>query len=201
MNDITDLSDTIIAKSDQLNADDLVGMSKLITIVGVSRGNNENPLVIHYDGDCGRPFKPCKTVRRILVAAWGSDGNQWIGKSAQLFCDPAVKYGGKAVGGIRVSGLSDIAKPLIVNLSVTRGKKAEYRIEPLQPKQKPVWPDDKFNAKLKSIAPKIISGERTHEQAITAFEQNATLSDSQKEQIRAIEVQPDPENLFDDGES
>ena len=99
MNDVSDISDTIIPKSDQLNADDLIGSPRIIVVVGVSRGNNESPLVIHYENDNGRPYKPCKTMRKLLVAAWSSDGNQWVGRAMQLYNDPNVKWAGKAVGG------------------------------------------------------------------------------------------------------
>jgi len=132
MNDVSDISDTIIPKSDQLNADDLIGSPRIIVVVGVSRGNNESPLVIHYENDNGRPYKPCKTMRKLLVAAWSSDGNQWVGRAMQLYNDPNVKWAGKAVGGIRISHLSHIQKKFEVNLTATRGKKQQYVIQPLQ---------------------------------------------------------------------
>ena len=132
MNDVSNLRDTIIPKSDQLNADDLIAGSMTITVSGVSRGNPENPLVINFQNDNGRPFKPCKTVRKLLVFAWGEDGNQWVGRGMVLYCDPSVKWAGKAVGGIRVSHLSHIPKPLEVNLTATRGKKSLYKINILQ---------------------------------------------------------------------
>lgn len=132
MNDVTNLRDTIIPKSDQLNADDLIGIQKMIVVTGVSRGNAENPLIINYEGDNGRPYKPCKTMRKLLIFAWGEDGNKWIGHGMVLYCDPSVKWAGKAVGGIRISHLSHINQPIDVNLTATRGKKALYHIEVLQ---------------------------------------------------------------------
>ena len=200
---INDLSDTIVAKSDQLNADDLVGMEKIITITGVSRGNADNPVVINYQGDDGRPFKPCKTVRRILIAAWGSDGNNWIGKQATLFCDPTVKYAGKEVGGIRIAALSDIAKPLNVKLSVTRGKKKEHIVKVMQPLQRNAWPDDAFSAQFAKLSPAVTGGQMTAEQMITKFETRGELNDQQRKQIRDLDANnnpADPDNLLDDGE-
>lgn len=196
---INDLSDTIIAKSDQLNADDLIN-DKMITVTNVSRGNVDNPVIVHYQNDDGRPFKPCKTVRRILIAAWGSDGNEWIGKQAVLFCDPTVVYGGKEVGGIRIRALSDIAKPLIVKLSVTRGKKKEHRIDVLQKQAKQPYPSDKFNAAINAMQSSISSGKFTPEQVITRCEATGELSDQQRQTIRDMAKQVDADNLMDDGE-
>jgi len=182
---ISDLSSTIIAKSDQLNADDLIGGEKVITISGVSLNNLvEAPIVLHYDGDDGRPFKPCLTVRRILLAAWGKNGNDWIGKQARLYCDPAVVYAGKEVGGIRVSALSDMQKPLSVKLSVTRGKKKEHRIDVLERVQKLVYPADKFESAFDAMCQQIQDGKMTAEQVITHCEKTGTLTEEQRQAIR-----------------
>lgn len=196
---IKDLSDTIIAKSDQLNADDLVGADRVITVTGVSRGNAENPLIINYEGDSGRPFKPCKTVRRILIAAWGADGTQWNGLQAQLWCDPSVVYAGKEVGGIRIRALSGISKPLSVKLSVTRGKKKEYRIEVLKPPQKDYCDADTFKRSVDKASAKIASGEMTPEQIINKLESKYILSDEQRAEIRVLsDAAPLTDDLMSD---
>jgi len=93
MSEATNLKDTIVPKSDQLNAEQLLSTSMTITITGVSRGVGEQPVIINYKNDEGRPFKPCKTMRKVLIFAWGDDGREWVGKSMTLFCDPDVKFG------------------------------------------------------------------------------------------------------------
>ena len=132
MNDVTNLRDTSVPKSDQLNADDLIAGSITITVTGVTRGNNESPVIIHYQNDNGRPYKPCKTMRKLIVFAWGEDGNAWVGKGMVLYNDPSVKWAGKAVGGIRISHLSHIPKPMEVSLAASRNSKALYRVAILQ---------------------------------------------------------------------
>jgi len=129
MNDVSNLTDTLKPKSDQLNADDLITGPTNVTITGVRRGSNEQPVIIDLVGLM--PFKPCKTVRRILVTAWGENGNNWVGKSMTLFCDPTVKFGGVALGGIRVSHLSDINGPINMMLTTTRSKRAQHIVHPL----------------------------------------------------------------------
>lgn len=73
MSDI-DMSKYTQAKSDQLNADDLHGGPITVTVTHVSSNETaEQPINIFYDGDNGKPFRPCKTVRRIMVKVWGEN--------------------------------------------------------------------------------------------------------------------------------
>lgn len=130
---VEDLRPTIVPKSDQLNAEQLLGGPMVLTISDVRIGSGEDqPVVIHYEGENGRPYKPCKTMRKLLIHAYGPNGRQWVGKSLQVYNDPAVKFGGEDVGGIRISHMSDIPTGLKVSLTSTRGKKAKYEIKPLK---------------------------------------------------------------------
>jgi hypothetical protein len=127
----TNLRDTIVPKSDQLNADDFLASGPMtVTITAVKRGNKEQPIKIEIDGRL--PFYPCKSMRRVLIEAWGDDGKVWVGRSMTLFRDPDVRYGGIVVGGIRISHLSHIDKPVTMPLTVTRGKREPYKVEPLR---------------------------------------------------------------------
>ena len=129
MNDVSDLSQTIKPKSDQLNADDLLTGPMNVTITDIKSGPVDQPVHIHIQGQ--QPYKPCKTMRRVLITAWGANGKEWIGKSMTLFCDPTVKFGGIALGGIRISHLSDIPGPLNMMLTATRGRKTQVVVNPL----------------------------------------------------------------------
>ena len=70
-------------------------------------------------------------MRRVLAAAWGTDASQWAGRRLTIYCDPEVRYAGKAVGGLRVSHVSHIDKPVTVALTVTRGKREPFTVQPL----------------------------------------------------------------------
>lgn len=129
MNDISDLSHTIVPKSDQLNADDLLVGSINLTIKGMKSGPVDQPVHIYSKGR--QPYKPCKSMRRVLITAWGSDGKLWVGKSMTLFCEPTVKWGGVALGGIRISHLTDIERTLKIMLTISRGRKQEFIVHPL----------------------------------------------------------------------
>jgi len=128
-----DMSETTKAKSDQLNSVDLIGNPITITITGVTKvDDDKQPIFIDYEGGQGRPYKPCLGMRRGLVAAWGLDGNAYVGRSLTLFCNPSVKYGGKEEGGIQISHASHIDKPVKFKLVLTRGKSTIHTIEPLE---------------------------------------------------------------------
>ncbi len=125
------MTESIAPKSDQLNAEDLLTGPRTFTIAEVRRGSAEQPIDVHLVEFPGRPFKPSKTVRRIMVGAWGPDASTYAGRRMTLYRDPTVKFGGMDVGGIRVSHMSDISKPLTLALTVTRGKRAPYVVQPL----------------------------------------------------------------------
>ena len=131
-----DLSDTIVPKSDQLNADDLLAGPLDVTIERVRRVSDEQPVQIDL-AETDRPWKPCTTVRRILVALGGADGEAWVGRRARIYNDPRVTWGGQRVGGIRVSHLSHIDGRKTVLVSVKRGKREPQTIEPMPAAPKP----------------------------------------------------------------
>jgi hypothetical protein len=136
---MTSLTPTIQAKSNQMNAEDLLGGPRTVTVtrVDVDTTSEAQPVAIHFEGDNGKPFKPCKTVRRILVKIWGDDSANFPGRSMTLYNDPEVTYGGMKVGGIRVSHASHIDETQTFYLARARGKKAEIKVKPLQSKPSP----------------------------------------------------------------
>jgi len=183
-NDVTNLRDTILAKSDQLNADDIIGTGITITVTAVKRGDSaEQPVVIHYQGDNGRPYKPCKTMRRVLIAGWGENGAAWIGRSMTLYNEPSVKFGGVAVGGIRISHMTDIGNGLRLTPNASKGKKQEVIIQPLkaQAPSRPAISDDQWPQVLAAVE----SGKRTAQYIRDKYE----LTDAQDNELHAITAQ------------
>ena len=179
MNDIENLRDTIAPKSDQLNADDLINTSKVITVTSVKRGaTKEQPISIEYEDMEGRPYKPCKSMRRVLIAAWGENGTEWVGRAMKLYCDPEVKFGGVKIGGIRISHLSDIEKSMKVMLSTSRGKRAELDIQKMKS-----YPDVEFTEKYYGWARAVKEGKLTIEEVIQKASVTGVLT---KEQIEIL---------------
>lgn len=129
---MSDMHQTIIPKSDQLNADDLIEREITIRITGVDiKGGQEQPVSIHFEGDNEKPYKPCKSMCRVMVSAWGPDSKKYIGRSMRLYRDPKVKWGGMEVGGIRISHMTDITDDLTMALTVTRSNKKPFTVHPL----------------------------------------------------------------------
>lgn len=158
-----DLSKTIEPKSDQLNAEDFIGSgSKTITITKVTgNADSQQPVSIYYEGDNGKPYKPGKTCRRILVMIWGADGEKYVGRALTLYRDPAVKFSGMDVGGIRISHASHINEPISMVLSVSKGSKKPFKVEPLTKTKPELTPDYKGWEGAKKA---IVSGTHTIEQ-------------------------------------
>ena len=126
-----DITESLAANSQQQNADEYLAGPKTVTVSEVKKGSAEQPVDVHLVEFPGKPFKPAKSVRRVLAAAWGTDASQWAGRRLTIYCDPDVKYAGKAVGGLRVSHVSHIDKPVTVALTVTRGKREPFTVKPL----------------------------------------------------------------------
>lgn len=128
-----DLTDTVIPKSDQINADDLVTGPRTFTITEVRKtGNAEQPVAVYLaEFPKGRPFKPSKSMLRVMIAAWGKDAAAYAGQRLTLYRDAEVTFGPDKVGGIRISHMTGIDRRLIVPLTVTRGKRKPYLVEPL----------------------------------------------------------------------
>lgn len=137
MSDIIDMRPTIIPKSDQLNADDLLSGPMTIRITGVTvRPGTEQPVSIFYEGDKGKPYKCCKSMARVMVSAWGADAKLYIGRSMTLYRDPRVKWGGMEVGGIRISHMSDITGPLTLALTETKQSRKPFTVKLLSAEPK-----------------------------------------------------------------
>jgi len=130
-----DLGATIAPKSDQLNADDLIVGPRTIVVTSVkaraSTGQGDQPIAVHFDGDGGKPYLPCKSMRRVLVHCWGRDGAAYVGRSLTLFRDETVVFGGAAVGGIRISHMSDLPRAVTMSLTASKQSRKPYVVQPL----------------------------------------------------------------------
>jgi len=127
-----DLSKTIIPKSDQLNADDLISGSKTIKIRNIKGGEDEaQPVSIYFYGDNNKPFKPCKSMRRVLVQLWGSESLVFHGRRLTIYRDDTVKWAGVETGGIRISHASHIAESTRVLVTASKNKRVPMTIDVL----------------------------------------------------------------------
>lgn len=129
---MADIRMTTAPRSDQMNADDLLGGERTFTIVAVDMVGGDQPVHVHMaEFDQGRPWKPNKTMRRLLMLGWGYETDDYVGKRITLKRDPRVVWAGEAVGGIVIAAMSAIDEPLKVKLTAKKGKKADHVVEPL----------------------------------------------------------------------
>lgn len=129
-----DISDTIAPDSDQLDAIDLRSSGpRTFTVARVVVKAGDQPVDVHLQ-EFPRPWRPGKSMRRVLDTLWGpSAGGAYEGRRVTLYCDDRVRFGGEAVGGVRISHMSDIGNEKRgVSLIVSRGQVRVFTVQPLR---------------------------------------------------------------------
>lgn len=176
---MVDMSQTIAPKSDQINADDLIGGPRTITIARVTgnEGNAEQPVNVFFEGH-DLPFRPCKSMRRVMVAVWGADASKYVGKSMTIFRDPKVKWGGMEVGGIRISHMSGLDAPKQMALTETRAKRTPYKVLPLADAPAKTDEASDYAAKFVANCGRAPSREKLEQYITQTAEKRGTLPDN-----------------------
>ena len=182
---MVDMTATIMPRSDQLNSDDLIGGPRTITVTRVTgnEGNAEQPVNVFFEGDQGKPFRPCKSMRRVMVKVWGADASKYTGRSMTLFRDPKVKWGGMEVGGIRISHMTGLDKPEVMALTETRSSRKPYTVQPLKVAQKA----DKAKEGADALIARINAGEDVSSDA-TVQKQIAWLRTNRPELAASVDA-------------
>ena len=141
-------------RSDQWNADDFLGGARTFTIAGVKDGTAEQKYDIELEGET-RAWRPPLGMIRVLMQAWGDESEVWVGRRVTLYRDQTVRFGSDVLGGIRISHLSHIEKPLNLKVTASRGKRVTYTVQPLPdaPKQADTAiPDEVITQTQRAIA-------------------------------------------------
>ena len=125
-----DIAQSIEPRSDQINADDLISGPMTVTVREVRKGAAESPFdfMLH---ETERAYRPSKTMRRMIVAAWGSEAANYVGRRLTLYREPSITFGGAVVGGIRISAMSHIDGRVEGKFQVSRGKRETFTVDPL----------------------------------------------------------------------
>src|SRR5690606_28092147 len=108
---------SIQPRSDQINADSLISGPQTYTIEKVTEGAAEQPFDFHLIESPGRVYRPSKSMRRVIVEAWGPKTENYAGKRLTIYRNPEIRFGRDKLGGLEISHLSHISKPLEVNLT------------------------------------------------------------------------------------
>lgn len=136
---MVDITKMVAPKTDQLNADDLLGgKTRDIKITKVKENDSETqPLSIYFEGDNNKPWKPCKGMRRVLIDLWGDDvcrnaSVNFVGRAVRLYRDPDVTFGSTVMGGIRISHASHIDREQKILVTTARARRVEFLVRPLE---------------------------------------------------------------------
>ena len=151
-----DISAYIAPKSDQLNADDLLTGPMTVTVKDATQAE-DNRVSVHTEETPGRPYKPSKSMLRVIAKAWGNDSTAWTGGRLTLYRNPTIRFGREEVGGIEISHMTGIDGEFKIPLTVTRGKKKLHTVKPLAA-QSPYTPSQDWLALIKAA--------ETHEEKI-----------------------------------
>ena len=96
-----------------IKKEDLTAIPEPFDILSVSKATfearNGNPAehVLQLELDDHRQFSLNKTNLRVLIGAYGRKTSEWVRKAVGLYHDPTVSFGGRVVGGVRVTIPSD----------------------------------------------------------------------------------------------
>ena len=127
-----DMTASIAAKTDQINNEDFIKTGPItVTINRVTEGPAEQPFNFHMEETPGRAYRPSKSMRRVMVAAWGTNPAAYVGHSLTLYRNASTRVGSEQTGGIEISHLSHLGKPLTVALTATRGKRKNFTVKPI----------------------------------------------------------------------
>ena len=148
-----DISQAAQPDSSQINADDLIGGPQIVTIAEVRRGSSEQPIeIVTTEFGTARVYRPGKSMIRVLIAAWGRDASVYAGRRLMLYRDAEITFGRDKVGGIRISAMSHIDSRLTIALTVTRGRRAPFTVDPLPPDVPPIITQESVDEFSRRIA-------------------------------------------------
>lgn len=131
---MSDMTDIIAPRSDQINFDDFppgVSRTVKITSVKIDLAAKDQKCSVSFEGDGGKVYRPGKSMARVMVHIWGRDSAAYPGHSMTLYGDPEVMFGGVKMGGIRISHMTGITKPVTIALTATRANRKPFTVKPL----------------------------------------------------------------------
>lgn len=152
------MSDFIFSKGTQINADDLLSKPLTITITGVVLTKDvQQPVAIRFDGDKGKPFLPCLTMRKVIDAVWeGANFEEYKGRKITIYRDPNIVFGKEEVGGVRISHMSGIDRTITLMLLERKGKRKKHTIFPIiedvQSQPDPTVYRDRLRADMEAVS-------------------------------------------------
>jgi hypothetical protein len=198
----------VTIKSDRLNYENFIMGAKEFTISKLAKKTDQGKarLLIYFEGHEATPYWPSLGMIKCLSSpeGWGdAPFADWIGRRMTLFGEPTVVYAGKEIGGIQISHISHIKGEYSTKITLRRGMRIDFTIEPLATKTVSTpapalqYPAATFDENLPAMRGQIIAGKMTAEQVIARCEKTGMLNAAQKAAICApIETKTEEEEIF-----
>lgn len=142
-----------LAKDDLMNGPRIVTIKEVrMELVRGDGGEEEKP-VMHFEpnGTNTKPLILNNINWMTIEESYGDESDHWISKPLELFVDPAVMFGGRRVGGVRVRvpdvWLFDRAVQECARVNITK----EQLIEHLKAKGRNSYSSVKDTAEVKAL--------------------------------------------------
>ena len=102
--------------SKYLSKDDLsgptLGVIDAVVIETLGQGDEqETKPVLYWKSGLPKPMVINNTNWQNVEALYGDDSDGWMGKTVEVWVDPAVSFGGKRIGGLRLRAPSTETQP------------------------------------------------------------------------------------------
>lgn len=184
----------VTIKSDRLNYENFIMGAKEFTIAKLAKKTDQGKarLLIYFEGYESTPYWPSLGMIKCLSSpdGWGEvPFSDWIGRRMTLFGEPTVVYAGKEIGGIQISHISHIKAEYSTKITLRRGMRIDFTIEPLTTTAKTApaaaYPADQFAAQLEKMRGSIASGKSTADKIVAYCLTIGTLTAEQEAAIRA----------------
>ena len=98
VSEFTESSSGLLKKEDIGNARPKV----MVERVAITEFDGQRKLVLHFQGK-EKGLALNKTNAQILAMTYGTESDNWLGQLVELWVDPYVTFGGKMVGGIKLT--------------------------------------------------------------------------------------------------
>jgi hypothetical protein len=134
-------------------------------------------------------------MTRFLAANWGTESDNWIGKSVKIFMEPTVIYAGKEVGGVHIRAMSDInERGFRGTLVINKQKRVPFHIEYLD-MSRPQYPEGEFNSRFDKMEEAMQNKVMSLQQVIAQCQKTGDLTESQLQRLtEAAPIEIDEED-------
>lgn len=192
--DVMSMREFLTIKTDRFNYEHFISGPKTLKVsrLGKKVDQGKPRLLVFFEGHEDTPYWVPLGMAKCIASpdGWGeSPFADWVGRSMTLFGEPTVQYGGKELGGVRVSHLSHIEKPYTTKISIRRGVRIDYEILPLKVAASAAtaevvyYPESDFAEKLPAMLGFIKDGKMTLAQVVARCEQTGKLTEAQLKQL------------------